>query len=76
MFEINISIPLRLKTTAKVFKKGVLRSLVRIVMKQIQEMYLFPNCYESVNYNFEVVAKKKVCEIVSASLWYTTTDSV
>lgn len=39
-------------------------------------MYLFPDCYESENENFEVVAKNKVCEIVCASLWYTTIDSV
>lgn len=37
---------------------------------------MFPNCYESVNENFEVVAKNKGCEIVFDSLWYSTTDSV
>lgn len=39
-------------------------------------MYFFPDCYEFKKENFEVVAKNKVYEIVCASLWYTTTNSV
>lgn len=75
VFKINLSTPLRSKTSVKVFIKGVLRSWVRVLMKPIQEIYLFPDCYKSENVNFEVT-KNKVCELVCASLLYNTTDSV
>lgn len=74
VFKINLSSAV--KNYCQSIYKGVLRSWVRILMKQIQEMYLFPDCYEFKKDNFEVVAKNKVYEIVCASLWYTTTNSV